>query len=129
MLMVIVGLVAWWYGVGWRLRVRLMREHIAQLYDFFSIDLLVRTLFSPFRQISAGSVQGALTVQLRAWMDRLISRAIGSFVRTIVIVVGAASLMIAVAIHTILVILWAFVPLMPIGGVILAIAGWIPWSI
>ena len=53
--MFIVGLLGWWYGAGWRERARMIIERLAKAYDFFSLDLLIKTLFAPFRQISAGS--------------------------------------------------------------------------
>jgi hypothetical protein len=56
MIMVILGLLSWWYGAGWQQRFVYMRTHIEGMFDYFSIDLLARTLFSPFRQIAAGSI-------------------------------------------------------------------------
>ena len=54
---------------------------LVSVFDYFSIDLLVRTWFAPFRQISAGAVDGPIGVQIRAFFDRLISRTIGGIVR------------------------------------------------
>ena len=92
-LMFLVGIVQWWYGEGWRRHARLSGLGILRMADFFSIGLLARTLFSPYRQISAGRVRGPLPVQLRAFADRLFSRVIGGVFRTILIFVG----MIAIA--------------------------------
>ncbi|NCU37797.1 hypothetical protein EOL96_01900 [Candidatus Saccharibacteria bacterium] len=127
--MFLVGLFTWWYGVGWKQRVLEAREHIESLYDYFSVDLLVRTLFSPFRQISAGSVQGPLVVQFRAWVDRLISRVIGAIVRSGMIIIGVIALIISVTLNVILIILWGIVPFAPVIGVVLMSTGWIPWHI
>ena len=81
--MFLVGIVQWWYGEGWRRHARLSGLGILRMADFFSIGLLARTLFSPYRQISAGRVRGPLPVQLRAFADRLFSRVIGGVFRTI----------------------------------------------
>lgn len=78
--MFIVGLLSWWYGAGWVAEAKRVRERIASTADYFSIDLLVKTLFSPFRQISAGKVNGPLGVKWRAFVDRLISRCIGALI-------------------------------------------------
>jgi len=105
------------------------REHLAALVDYFSIDLLLRTLFSPFRQISAGKVQGPLGVQLRAWLDRLVSRGIGAMIRLFMIVIGALAMIVATLIYSVGVVLWAVVPLLPVIGIILGVSGWVPWQI
>lgn len=126
--MFIVGLFSWWYGVGWRQRVVFLREQLAAMSDYFSIDLLLRTLFNPFRQISAGGVRGPLGVQMRAFFDQVISRFIGAMIRGAVIVVGAIGLVLYAVIGAIFVVLWAFVPLLPLVGFVLWLIGWMPWS-
>lgn len=127
--MFIVGLLSWWYTTGWRQRLVRMREHLVALADYFSIDLLLRTLFSPFRQISAGKVRGPLGVQLRAWLDRLVSRLIGAMVRLFMIVIGALAMIISALVYSVGVVLWAVVPVLPIVGIIAGMNGWVPWQI
>lgn len=119
--MFIVGLVSWWYGAGLRQRIAFAGERLASVYDYFSVDLLLRTLFSPFRQISAGSVRGPIGVQLRAWFDQLISRTIGFFVRLLMIMIGSITLFLTVCMQIVLVALWAIVPLAPIIGIVMAL--------
>ena len=127
--MFIVGMFRWWYSDGWLQCVRSVQGTLLGVYDYFSIDLLLRTLFSPFRQISAGKVNGPLGVQLRAWFDQLISRTIGAFVRSVVIIIGSAALFLSVGWGLIRLIAWPLVPLLPVIGVLLAMSGWIPWKI
>ncbi len=127
--MFIVGLLTWWYGAGWQQRVLVVRERLVSTFDYFSIDLLLRTLFSPFRQISAGSVQGPIGVQLQAWFDQLISRVIGSFVRTLTIFIGIITLAFVVVFGVVSIVTWALVPLLPAVGIVMAMIGWLPWTI
>jgi hypothetical protein len=127
--MLIVGILSWWYGQGWRQRLVRLGEHLMASIDYFSIDLLLRTFFSPFRQISAGKVQGPLGVQMRASLDRLISRIIGAMVRFVMIIVGVFAIAFHALLGSLLLIAWAFVPLVPIIGAILFAIGWIPWSL
>lgn len=127
--MFIMGLLSWWYGAGWRGRLVRLREKLASSMDYFSIDLLLRTYFSPFRQISAGKVNGSLNVQMHAFLDRLISRVIGAMIRTVMIIVGVLAIMLHGIIGGAAVILWGLVPLLPIIGIVLAVQGWIPWSL
>ena len=119
----------WWYSDGWLQCVRSVQGTLLGVYDYFSIDLLLRTLFSPFRQISAGKVNGPVGVQLRAWFDQLISRTIGAFVRSVVIIIGSAALFLSVVWGLIRLIAWPLVPLLPVIGVLFAMSGWIPWKI
>ena len=127
--MFIVGLFSWWYGAGWVRCISAVRGGLASIYDYFSLDLLLRTLFSPFRQISAGSVRGPIGVQLRALVDNLISRVIGAIVRSVVIVIGAVALLISCLLGGLRIALWPFIPLLPIAFIVFAAMGWIPWQI
>lgn len=124
--MFIVGLLGWWYGAGWRERIRIIGERLARAFDFFSLDLLLKTLFSPFRQISAGEVRGGLSVQFRAFLDQLISRCIGAVVRIIMLIVGTVWTIVLAMVGLIEGVVWLFVPLLPIIGAILFAIGWVP---
>ena len=127
--MTIVWVLSWWYGAGWKAYVLRVRERLARTMDYFSIDLLLKTLFSPFRQISAGKVDGPVGLKLRAFFDRLISRVIGAFVRGIIILIGSVWLGIQGLFGVVSIVIWAFVPFLPVIGFIAAIAGWAPqWS-
>lgn len=86
---------------------------VAGVLDFFSVGLLLGSLFAPFRQISMGRVRGPLGVQMRAWADRQISRAIGAMLRLVVIVFGLAATVIMGAVSLAILLLWPFVPVMP----------------
>ncbi len=128
--MVIVWALSWWYGAGFVSRLKLFRERMASATDYFSIDLLIKSLFAPFRQISAGKVRGPLGLQWRAFVDRLISRAIGVMIRSTVIVIGAVWLSLLAVGNTIVLLCWLIVPLLPIVGVILMASGWLPaWTL
>lgn len=124
--MFVVGLLSWWYGAGWKARLAAVRERIARTYDYFSIDLLLGTLFAPFRQISAGRSDGPLAMRWRAFVDRLVSRCIGAVMRLFLIVFGIVTIVLVAIIGVVLVVLWACVPLMPLIGAVLAIIGWVP---
>lgn len=103
----------WWYGAGWLDQFELSRLRLRKIGDYFSIGLLFRTLFQPFRQISAGSVRGGLDVQVRAWLDRLISRAIGGMVRLVMIIIGSVWWCFSMMIAIVWLFVWIFVPVLP----------------
>jgi hypothetical protein len=127
--MFVVGILSWWYSAGWRQRLTMLKERLATTVDYFSIDLLAGTLFSPFRQISAGKVNGPLGVKLHAFFDRLISRMIGAMVRSVMIIVGIGAIFLHSLIGVITLIVWAVIPLFPLIGIVLFSIGWVPWSL
>lgn len=127
--MAIVGILMWWYTDGWHQAARNVQSRLMGLFDYFSIDVLVRTLFSPFRQISAGQVDGAITEQLRAFGDQLISRFVGASVRLVVMVIGLAAIVISLVLGLLYIILWAIIPILPIVGLVMSLIGWTPWTI
>ena len=122
--MLFVNLLRWWYGDGWRRRARIVSMQIDGVIDYFSIDLLLKTLFSPFRQISAGKVDGPLGVQLRAFADRIISRVIGAMIRTVLLIFGLIAIASQVLFGGIILLVWVFIPLLPFVGAVLALTGW-----
>lgn len=122
-----MGLLGWWYGAGWKGRARAVRERLAATMDYFSIALLLRTLFSPFRQISAGKVTGPIALQMRALFDNLLSRVIGAIVRSMMIGVGLVAIALTLIVGAMLLVVWAFVPLLPLVGLTLMMIGWLPW--
>jgi hypothetical protein len=126
--MIMWGMVAWWYTDGWRQCLRRTRERLDATLDFFSFGLLLQTLFSPFRQISAGNVRGSFEVQMRAFFDQLISRVIGMVVRLITIAIGSIVVLVNLFVALVLLIGWVFVPLLPFVGLVLFALDWIPWN-
>jgi hypothetical protein len=105
----------------------MLRERLATTVDYFSIDLLATTLFAPFRQISAGQVNGPLGVKFRAFLDRIISRSIGAMVRSTMIVIGVAAILLHSVIGFVTLIIWAILPALPLVGFWLYVTGWLPW--
>lgn len=124
--MFIVGLLSWWYGDGWRQRALMVRERLLGAIDYFSVDLLLKSLFSPYRQISAGGVRGPIGVRWRAFVDRLISRCVGAVIRTVVIIIGCVSIVFIAVLGLLVLALWLVIPLAPLTGVIMMIVGWVP---
>lgn len=124
--MFLVGILTWWYGNGWRERVVMIGGRIASTNDYFSVGLLLSTLFSPFRQISSGSVDGPLISQLRGLVDKLISRVIGAIVRSFMIIFGLIVIIFQTIFGAIVLVFWAIIPLFPVLGLLMMVIGWVP---
>ena len=90
------------------------------------MKLLVRTLFSPYRQISAGAVRGNITVQFRAFIDRTVSRFVGFFVRSFVLLAGAVCLLGLIVGGVLWLLFWIALPVLPIGMIVLTVMGVTP---
>jgi hypothetical protein len=126
--MLFVSLMRWWYGFGWLDQAGLVRNRLDKVADYFSIELLLRTFFKPFRQIDADRAQkGSLDVVLRGMLDQLFSRVIGALIRLFMIVFGS----IVVALETLVglarLVVWPVLPLLPLLGLVLSLKGWLPW--
>lgn len=119
---------SWWYGEGWKRQLQQVTDRMVGLIDMFSIDLILRTLFSPFRQISAGRTDGPIGVQFRAFLDKLISRGIGAMVRTAVLIAGSITIVFSGFIGLLYLIVWPLLPVLPLLGFIMMASGWVPLS-
>lgn len=119
-------MLGWWYTEGWNSRIGRSKKSILDTSELFSIGQLAATLFSPFRQISAGKVRGPIGVQLRAFADQLISRVIGGIVRFFMIIFGVIAISANTLFQAVIIIFWLTMPLLIIVGLLLAVIGWVP---
>jgi hypothetical protein len=122
-MLLVTELLKWWYEAGLRQRVQKIALRLDGTIDYFSMDLLAKTLFAPFRQISAGKVDGSLEVKFRALIDKLFSRVIGAIVRCILLLVGCVTIVLQLILGLLVLALWVVLPLLPIAGIILAVKG------
>ncbi len=123
-MLLLTSLFQWWYGDGFRERIHINSGRLENIIDYFSFSLLLKTLFSPYRQISAGTTQGSLEVKMRAMLDKLFSRVIGMVIRLMILIVGAIVIGVLVTYSLVSIITWAILPILPIVGVILMGTGW-----
>ena len=123
--MAIAEIFLWWYAHGWLIFIQKIRQSLATITDFFSMSDLIRTLFQPFRQISAESASSdsSLDLKFHMFIDRLISRLIGFFSRLIILIVGTIIIVVGGILSLILIIFWPIIPLTPIIGIVLAVMG------
>lgn len=123
--MAITEMFIWWYSQGWRTFLMKLKNGLANVADFFSMDSLIRTLFKPYRQISADS-ESIPGLRFQMFIDRLISRLIGFFTRLTLLIIGCITILVGGILSLFLIILWPFIPLAPIAGIVLTIVGVTP---
>jgi hypothetical protein len=124
--MFLVGILSWWYKKGWAEQIQTIKDRLASSADFFSVGQLMATLFAPFRQISAEKVSGSIGDQLRALLDRTISRFVGAAVRIFMIIFGLIAMFFQIIFGAIVVVIWPIIPLFVIIGLIMMVIGWVP---
>lgn len=120
--MLFIGFVTWWYGPGWKRWGTSLLTRLSDLYQGFSVPLLLRTLFTPWRRIV--TVPGrSLGERLRAILDNTVSRLVGGSVRLIVVATAFALMTVWLVVGLIELIIW---PLLPAVGLGLIIWGLVP---
>ncbi len=120
----LLALVSWWYTAGWSGLMEKAGQRSARLLETFSVKLLLGSLFDPFRQISAGTTRGgSFDMQLRALGDRLFSRAFGAVIRSLFILLGLVASVAVFVFSLVQLIMWPFIPLLPVAAVLLALLG------
>lgn len=122
--MLALALFSWWYTTAWKNLAQQIERRVDRCLDFFSVALLFRTLFDPFRQIAAGNVRGSMDVKMRAWADRTFSRFFGAFVRMLFIVLGLLSSAVLIIVGFVQLIVWPVVPFLPLVGLLGFVLGW-----
>lgn len=126
--MLMASLLHWWYVEGWLEQLTKVRWAFLRVADKFSIGLLIKTLFAPFRQISADEqvrgVSGVATVVL----DKLISRLVGGVARLIMIIVGTITLILLTICSLIRLVLWLVLPIAPVIGLAMMTMIGAPWK-
>ena len=127
--MVIISLLSWWYSEGWLEQISLTKRSFIKLADKFSIGMLLRTLFAPFRQISVGEQAGKTASLASVIADKLISRLVGSVKRLVMVFVGTLALIIYAIISVLRLAGWPLLPLAPVLGLILMVSVGAPWKI
>ena len=123
--MAITEMFLWWYSSGWGVFIKQLKNFFLSIADFFSMDSLVRTLFKPFRQISAetASENSSLDLKFQMFLDRLISRVVGFFSRLILLIVGIVLMLCGGICGLVLILIWPFIPFLPVAGIVLTVLG------
>lgn len=127
--MIFIGLLKWWYGVGWQGVLNRQLLGLRVTADYFSIGLLLKTLFSPFRQIGSDETSREAGGKFNLFIDKLISRSIGAVVRLMTIIGGTVCLLFRLIFGIICLAIWPMLPLSPVFGLILTVVVGAPWKL
>ncbi len=112
----------WWYSRGWSLAVKRFEGKLRGIEQAFSVGILLRTLFSPWRRIITYP-GGSLSEHFKAMLDNLVSRFVGLFVRlSVLFAAGIITLLFCIAAF-IAVVLWPLLPPLAMALIIWVIVG------
>ena len=112
--MLFVDFLRWWYGAGWVLRVRMLEEHLKNVAAFFSFGTMLKTLFSPWRQnITVARADQSIGDKVSAFVDNIVSRAVGFMVRLLMSIVAIIALTVILVLNIVYVLVWPLIPLSP----------------
>lgn len=103
----------WWYGSGWLEAWRGFPRTVKRVGLEFSIPVLLRNLFAPWKQIVALPGR-SIDEKFRAMIDNLVSRTIGFFVRFLTLIAATIVISLSAFFSLIAALAW---PLLPLGAV------------
>lgn len=109
----LTAFISWWYGAGWGGTVKQTSRHLADLSQNFSISILVKTLFAPWKQLDAfKGVNQTLGDQFHRSIDKTISRFVGFMVRSMTLFAAIISVLILLIFRLVWIALWPCLPLL-----------------
>jgi hypothetical protein len=117
--MIALEILTWWYRQGWSQVARNARQRFSKVSHLFSVPILARTLFAPWRRII--TYPGAtIEAKFRAVGDNLVSRVVGFSVRALVLFTAGLMLAACGVIAALQLIIW---PLLPPAIIVTLIKG------
>lgn len=107
--MILLEILAWWYRQGWTAVAKNAELRFVRVSHLFSVPILVRTLFAPWRRII--TYPGAsIDAKVRAMGDNMVSRAVGFSVRAMVLFSAGVMLVLTAFAAALQLIIWPLVP-------------------
>ncbi len=100
----------WHYTTAFRDMKRLAKNFSWFFFHFFSVELLLKTLFSPFRRLSGQEAGGKKENIFSRILVNLLMRLVGFFLRSTMIVLGLIFVILVNVLFVLVLIGWFFLP-------------------
>lgn len=107
------GYLIWWYGEGMVSAWRVASALIYRLADFFSLPILVRTWFAPWKNDVLVARNVSLGDMWKIWEQNFASRIVGFILRTIIILTSLVCVSIVTIVGSLALGMWLMVPFLP----------------
>ncbi len=108
-IMLMLQFFSWWYGRGLAGLIGRIRGQLRAFGELFSVNILLRTLFAPWRRIISYPGAG-LGDHMRALLDNLISRLVGFIIRIFVLLAAAVSVIVLGVLWLAELVVWPLLP-------------------
>jgi len=103
--------VRWHYGQGTKDLFVILGRFLSFVFSWFSITLLLQTLFSPWKRLGSEYQKGFHPEEFfSSLLINTIMRIVGFFIRTVVVVLGLIATMVTMTASLVLAIIWIFYP-------------------
>lgn len=114
--------IVWHYTLAWVDLSRICRDLIWFIYNFFSLSVLMKTLFSPWRRLGETYPDHFnLSEIFASFFINSFMRLIGFIIRLLLIIFGSLALFVSVLLGMVIFVIWLFLPLITIAGLIFGI--------
>lgn len=111
----------WWYSAGWLwIFEKTVTNRANKWIDYFSMPSLFKTLFAPFKQTRSARRKKGIDAMVQSAIDNFVSRIIGFFARTFLLVAGTICLIFVVITGVVAILVWPTIPMLPIISVLLS---------
>jgi ABC-type multidrug transport system fused ATPase/permease subunit len=100
----------WYYSAAFRDMFALWLNGMWFIVHFFSIPLLLRTLFAPWRRITDTYRRGSIEDLMETFVMNTMTRIFGAVVRSVIIFIGVVCLLVGSVALILSVLLWVALP-------------------
>lgn len=120
--MLLTDFFSWWYTAGWKNTLLNTRRLLGDFAANFSIAILLKTLFAPWKQLDARlPANPTLGDRLRHIVDKLISRVVGFMVRTATLLAALIVFSVILAARLVWIVVWPLLPATPLLSALVAL--------
>ncbi|HTE57263.1 MAG TPA: hypothetical protein VK694_00820 [Verrucomicrobiae bacterium] len=111
--MLVIALYRWWYGSGWLWAAARLRHRLSGVGREYSVNILLKTMFSPWKQIiSSSGAQSTIGLKFNMMIDNLVSRMVGFTVRSLTLMAAGFIWLTTLTIGLVILIAWPIIPLL-----------------
>lgn len=103
---------AWHYGRAFKDLLNVWSNFLWFLFHFFSIPLLLRTFFSPFKRVTEEHTRAGLEDLLGTIAVNIVSRVVGALARFFILLIGSFVLIVWVVALVLLLAFWILAPIL-----------------
>jgi hypothetical protein len=107
----------WWYTKGFLRFLKYLKVAIVILADNFSVRVLVKTFFQPWKRDMTPTRGLSLDRRFKVWGWNLIARGFGMIIKGTTFLIFLNIFLILLFIEIILIIIWLLYPLVILGGI------------